>query len=140
MKYFLLYLFLEVMISVNIASAIGGFATFFVIVGSAFLGIVLLINFRLSLMMHLQALAQRQISLGMFEQLNLWGVLGAFLLILPGFLTDILGVVMQFSVVTTLFASKALHVRKGENPTPFQRGYDDEIIDVDVIDDRSVKQ
>lgn len=50
MVYFLIYLFLEVLISVNISSAIGGLATFFEILASAFIGIAILVNFRNTLL------------------------------------------------------------------------------------------
>ncbi len=42
MIYFLIYLFFEVIVSVNIASAIGSLATFFEIIGSALLGFIIL--------------------------------------------------------------------------------------------------
>ena len=136
MKYFLIYLFLEVMVSVNIASAIGAVATFVELVVSAILGIILLANMRITLMQNLNALMQGEISLESFQRLNLWTIVGAILLILPGFLGDIVGLLLQFSSIVTLFVSKFLHVKDEDNSTQyFKQGKEDEIIDVEVIDD-----
>ena len=136
MKYFLIYLFLEVVVSLNIGSRIGVMATFAELVGSALLGGILLANFRLTLMQNMSALMQGEISPSSFQRLNLWAIIGAILLILPGFLGDIIGLLLQFGSLVTLLASKFLHV-KDENPTTphFKQGDHDEIIDVEVIDD-----
>jgi len=136
-KYFLIYLFLEVMVSVNVASEIGAMATFVELVLSAFVGIILLANMRITLMQNLSALMQGEISLQSFQKLNLWTIVGAILLILPGFLGDIIGLLLQFSSIVTLFVAKFLHVKE-DTPFPphhFKQGKEDEIIDVEVIDD-----
>lgn len=137
MKYFLIYLFLEVMVSVNVASEIGAMATFVELVLSALVGIILLANMRITLMQNLSALMQGEISLQSFQKLNLWTIVGAILLILPGFLGDIIGLLLQFSSIVTLFVAKFLHVKE-DTPFPphhFKQGKEDEIIDVEVIDD-----
>ena len=136
MKYFLIYLLIEVMVSANIATAIGFFATFVELVVSAFLGLILLANMRITLMQNLNALMQGEISIESFQRLNLWTIVGAILLILPGFLGDIVGLLLQFSSIVTLFVSKFLHVKDEDNSTHyFKQGKEDEIIDVEVIDD-----
>ena len=136
MKYFLIYLFFEVMVSVNVASSIGAVATFVELVLSAFIGVILLANMRITLMQNLSALMQGEISVESFQRLNLWTIVGAILLILPGFLGDILGLLLQFSSIITLFVSKFLHVKEDNPPHHFRReGKEDEIIDVEIIDD-----
>ncbi|RUM65810.1 MAG: FxsA family protein, partial [Sulfurimonas sp.] len=102
MIYFFIYLFLEVVISTNIASLIGGVATFFELIFSAMIGIILLVNFRTTLIKNLQSVSADNLDLRRLQELNLFTVIGAFLLIAPGFLTDIIGVLMQFSVVVSL--------------------------------------
>lgn len=140
MKYFLIYLFLEVFVSVNIASSIGAFATFAEIVFSGILGILLLVNFRVTLMQNLNALMQRQISIDAFQKLNLWSIVGALLFLLPGFLGDIVALLLQFSFITTLFARKVLHVKEEESVSShFKQGKKSEIIDVEVIDEPRLK-
>ena len=141
MKYFLVYLLLEVFISVNISSNIGAMATFLEIVLSAMFGFVLLANFRNTLMESMQALQRRAISMQEFQKLNAFTLLGALLLIIPGFFSDIVGLFLQFGFFATLFAKKILHVKDNIDIDDIQninrRKEDDEIIDVEVIDDRT---
>lgn len=133
MKYlFLVYLFAEVMLTTTIASSIGGFVTFLEILFSAFLGMALLVNMRYTLSVHFQALMQQKISPEAFASVSLWSFLGALLLILPGFLTDIVGVLLQWSVISTLFANRALHVNQEK---PLNQPFHGDVIDVEVIED-----
>lgn len=139
MIYFLVYLLLEVFVSVNISSAIGSLWTYIEIIGSAFVGFILLANFRVTLIESMNALARKSISIQEFQKLNAFALLGAILLIVPGFFTDIVGIFLQFSFFATLFARKVLHVKdiKEDTQSTYIRKFDDEIIDVEVIDDSS---
>lgn len=138
MRYFLIYLFLEIFVSVNISSHIGALATFLEVVFSAIVGFILIANFRVTFFESMMALQQRTISMQEFQKLNTFTLLGAILLIIPGFLSDIVGLSLQFGFFATLFAKKILHVKE---PKDFQyhntRKDDDEIIDVEVIDEHS---
>lgn len=136
MKFFLVYLFFEVFVSLNIATQIGVMNTFLELIGSALLGGILIANFRVTLMENLRALMQGEISFASFQRLNLWSILGAFLLILPGFLGDIIGLLLQFSSLVTLFVSKFLPKQEEPFTPPFKQGGHDDIIDVEVIDER----
>jgi UPF0716 family protein affecting phage T7 exclusion len=83
---------------------------------------------------------QRHISVNAFQKLNLWSIVGALLFILPGFLGDIVALLLQFGFITTLFASKAYHVKEEEGlPSQFKQGKNSEIIDVEVIDEPRLK-
>ncbi|MDX1295422.1 MAG: FxsA family protein, partial [Sulfurimonadaceae bacterium] len=106
MIYFLIYLFLEVVISVNIASALGGITTFFELILSAMIGVAILFNFRNTLAENMKAVSYNCINLQQFQELNLFTLFGAVLLILPGFLTDMIGLLMQFSVFTTMLVNR----------------------------------
>lgn len=123
------------MVSVNMASAIGAVATFAELVLSAVIGLILLANMRITLMQNLNALMQGEISIESFQRLNLWTIVGAILLILPGFLGDIVGLLLQFSSIVTLFVLKFFHDKEENPPHHFRQGNEDEIIDVEVIDD-----
>ncbi len=139
MNYFLVYLLIEVLVSVNISSQIGAFATFLEIVFSAIVGFMLLGNFRNTLAESMKAMQNRTISIQEFQKLNAFTLLGALLLIIPGFFSDIVGLFLQFSFFATLFAKKILHVKDNIDIEDIQhtRKEDDEIIDVEVIDDRT---
>ena len=135
MFYFLIYLFLEVIVSTQISSYIGGLATFFEIIGSAVLGIVILMNFRSTFMQNLQAVSVHRIDLEEFQRLNIFTIIGAILLILPGFLTDIVGILLQFSVITSMFVNQ-YNVKSTNYKTQDDfKKKDDDVIDVEVISD-----
>jgi UPF0716 family protein affecting phage T7 exclusion len=139
MIYFLLYLFLEVIISTNIASAIGGLMTFFAIIVTAFIGVSILVNFRKTLVENMTAVSYNCIDLEQFQRLNLFTLFGAILLIIPGFLTDIIGIIMQFSVFTSMLVNR-YHV-KSDNCKTFTEEKniqkDSDVIDVEIISDNT---
>ena len=129
------------MISTNIASAIGGFSTFLEIIVSAMIGFSLIANFRYTFFESLNALNNRTISIEEFQKLNAFSLLGAVLLILPGFFSDILGALLQFSFFATLFAKNILHVRNSKKYENFNnKGKDnDDVIDVEIIEHNTDK-
>ena len=138
MIYFIIYLFLEVLVSVNISSAIGGLATFFEIMLTAFIGISILINFRKTLVENMTAVSYNCIDLEQFQKLNLFTLIGAILLILPGFLTDIIGILLQFSAFTSMIVNR-YHVKSGRCNTSYEgeninNKKDSDVIDVEVIE------
>jgi UPF0716 protein FxsA len=144
MIYFVIYLFLEVLVSVNISSSIGGLATFFEIVLTAFIGISILVNFRTTLLHNITAVSYHAIDLKEFQRLNLFTIIGAILLIIPGFMTDILGALMQFSVFTSMLVNR-YNVKSGnykpghnsENINNIEKNIqkDSDVIDVEIISD-----
>lgn len=138
MIYFLLYIFLEIMVSVQIASFIGPLLTFAEVVGSAIVGIVLLANFRMAFSQNIIALMQQQMSLDDFEKQNVAMLLGAILLVVPGFLTDIIGLFLQFGAFGNLFARRMFHLKprspKGRyDNDQFNQG-EESVIDVEIIE------
>ncbi|MDD3463328.1 MAG: FxsA family protein [Sulfurospirillaceae bacterium] len=135
MRYFLVYLFLEVFVSVNISSKIGALWTFVEIILSAVVGVLLLANAKNTLFESMQALQNRVISMDEFKKLNAFSILGALFLILPGFFGDIVGLFLQFGFFATLFAKKVLHVRDVEDEFgSIKKEYNDEVIDVEIIE------
>ncbi|MDD3325287.1 MAG: FxsA family protein [Sulfurospirillaceae bacterium] len=135
MRYFLVYLFLEVFVSVNISSKIGALWTFVEIILSAVVGVLLLANAKNTLFESMQALQNRVISMDEFKKLNAFSILGALFLILPGFFGDIVGLFLQFGFFATLFAKKVLHVRDVEDKFgSIKKEYNDEVIDVEIIE------
>ncbi len=139
MIYFLVYLFLEVLISVNISSQIGGLLTFVEIMFSALIGISILVNFRKTLMENFAAISSQKIDLQEFQKLNLFTLLGAIFLIIPGFFTDILGILLQFSIVTTMFVNR-YYVKSNNSKYDYdsnQDKKDQDVIDVEIISNNS---
>ncbi len=141
MIYFVIYLFLEVIISVNISSEIGGLATFFEIMATALFGITLLVNFKETLIENIQAISMQKIDFLEFQRLNLFTLLGALLLILPGFLTDIVGILLQFSVFTSMLVNRYGVESQKSNSSFYEQQNnlkkDSDVIDVEIISDDS---
>ena len=134
------YLFLEVLVSYEIIDVIGVLGFVLEIILTALLGFFILINFRLFLGDALLRLRERQISYEAFVSSNIFRILGAILLILPGGLTDILGILMQFSTLGFMFVQpfvKPFAKPAGRN---FSQDFkhdsnpQNEIIDVEVIE------
>lgn len=151
MIYFILYLFLEVMISSSVASAIGGFSTFLEILFTAILGVFILKNFKYSLTDSINKARTGQITQEEFIKTNVGRGIGALLLIIPGFFTDGLGIILQFGFMVTLFSKIFKFKTPQQNHTQYSNDFEfkqtnhnnttykgnkhEEIIDVEIIDD-----
>jgi len=140
MPYLLLYLFIETLVSVAIASSIGGLLTFFEIIISAFVGFVIIATFNYSVRDSLEAVARGEMSQSEFQKMNLASIGGAILLIIPGFFTDIVGLLLQFKKIASIFATRILKLKnkdqniQEEKFDPFTKKGEDDVIDVEVID------
>ena len=158
MPYILVYLFFEVIVSTYFASKLGGFVSFILIILTAFIGITLLRTFKYSLSQNIKDLTSGNITQEDFIKTNMAKALGAILLIVPGFFTDILGILLQFGILTMMF-SKIFKMKPTNNSTNTQYTYtnyantnpsgnnfdysnqpkqnDDDIIDVEIIEDHT---
>ena len=127
------------MVSTNIASLLGGFFTFLSIIFTAFIGISILLNFRKTLVENMTAVSYNCIDLNQFQRLNLFTLFGAILLIIPGFLTDIMGVIMQFSALTSMLVNR-YNVKSGTCKNTYDTNHvkkDNNVIDVEIIDNNT---
>jgi len=132
MIYFLIYLFIEIFVTYEFTSIVSPFGTFLEILVSGFFGVFILRTLQFSLMDSMQKVLRREISQEEFISIGLFKLVGAFLLILPGVFSDILGILMQFDFFATFVARKFLPKR--ETPkSPFDEG---DIIDVEIIEDK----
>lgn len=133
MIYFLIYLFLEVIITVEVASRIGGLMMFAEIMGSALIGIAILFNFRSTLVSNIMELKEGRINANGFYQRNLLSLLGAILLILPGIFTDIIGILIHVGLVGSLIISHFMPKYPKQNQS--HQPKDDHVIDAEIISD-----
>lgn len=154
MVYIFLYLFLEVMVSTFFASMLGGLLTFVEIVFSAIIGIYILQTFKYSMGENIRELASGNITQDEFFAKNMNKAVGAIMLIIPGFFTDIVGLLLLFGlftfILTKLFSFKT---KKNNTQTSYNTNQqtfyytnntnyentkrsnnDEDIIDVEVID------
>ncbi|MCF6200971.1 MAG: FxsA family protein [Hydrogenimonas sp.] len=137
MIYFLLYLFLEIFVSVEISAAIGPFWTFIEVILSAVAGLLLLTNFRYTFFENMRAMMAGEITPESFQNQNIAALLGAILLIIPGFLTDIIGLLLQFGIFSSFVARRFFGrnrpVKRGGIEDEFNEGECD-VIDVEILD------
>lgn len=103
----------------------GFFPVFMEMIISAFIGAALLLNIRFSFMQSLLSLMQGRLGLVDIFSGNLAKVIGAALLILPGVLCDIIGILLL------VFAYAILRQSDEKRDKSFQR---DEVIDIEVSD------
>jgi UPF0716 family protein affecting phage T7 exclusion len=135
-------------VSTFFASMLGGFLTFIEIVLSAIIGMSILKTFEYSLNENIINLTQGKITQDEFMAKNMNKALGAILLIIPGFFTDILGVFLLLGLFTFIlgkiftFSPKNNNTQNSYNytysnysqTTQKRRNNDEDIIDVEIID------
>ena len=145
MIYFLIYLFIEVMVSSYFITTLGGLNTFLEILLSAFIGVYILNNFKYSFNENIEKIRSGKITQEEFIKTNASKSFGALLLIAPGFFTDIVGLLLQFGVFVTLvgkifstkqpkdpFSNYSTNTEYNKQP---KKELHDEIIDVEIIND-----
>ena len=123
MRFFLFYLFIETVVSVQFASALGGLMTFLEFIVSAIIGSTILKNLNLNVKDNLQKVQQGQISQGDFTKMHITALIGAILLIIPGFFTDIIGIILQFENFSLPFVRKFIKPKNEANNSEFRATY-----------------
>ena len=121
-----MYLIIEVFVSYEVIDIIGVLGFVLEILVSAFLEFGILLNFRLFFGEALGKLRSREMTYEAFVGSNIFRILGAILLILPGAFTDILGLLMQFSVFGLMLVKPFVKVDSAKQHS--------DIIDVEVIE------
>lgn len=134
--FFFGYLFFEVIVSVQIAGLLGGIGTFLEIMLTGMIGVALLSNIKTTMAESFQAMSNNCITMKEFQELNIFALLGAILLVLPGIFSDFIGVLMQFSVFTAMIITRYTKMKNTCNPTQGEEN----VIDAEIIDnDTSLK-
>ena len=134
MKMLLLtYFFIEVIVTITLGGSIGGLNTFFEIVMYAVIGTMIIMNFRKVLMHSLAAVMSGKMSSQELVQGNILTLVGAVLLILPGFVSDLIGLFLQFSFIKSLLRKQVKQPYSQTNQSYSKKG-DDDVIDVEIIE------
>lgn len=139
----LIYFFLEVYTTIEIGGAIGGLATILIMIFTALFGIWILKSYKSILSESLFGLMQGTKTVRSLIAGNLLALLGAILLIIPGFLSDFMGLLMQMGFISTFFVNR-LNIKPNkenqyyntQNSYQTQKG-DDDVIDVEIIEHTS---
>ena len=127
------FLLLELYLSLEVGENIGFLWSAIWIVVSMLVGVRLLQTSPLSLMGNLDSVSRGKLSMQSFQNASTAYLLGAILLIIPGVLTDFLGL-LSFSYAKYLqFVAKIT-----PEQTKFDRKKgDDNVIDVEIIDEHT---
>jgi UPF0716 protein FxsA len=132
MIYFLIYIFIEIFVSYEFTSIFSPLGMFFEVLLTAIVGFFIFRTLQFSLVDSMQKVLRREISQEEFISIGLFKLIGAFLLILPGIFSDMLGALMQFDEFGAFVARQFLP--KKEEKNPFDN--EDDIIDVEIIESK----
>lgn len=130
MFYFLIYLATEIFLLIQFVDSFGGWGFVIELFLSAFVGFMLLARFQASLIRNTRAFFANELDQKEMGSLGIMSMLGAILLIMPGILTDLIGLLLQFN----LFGSMAIN-RSNVKYKKNQKEEDSDVIDVEVVSD-----
>jgi UPF0716 family protein affecting phage T7 exclusion len=124
-------LLLELFLSLKMGENIGFMWSVLWIVASMMLGFRLLQSSSLSMIGNLNAVRSGKLSMKNFQNAATSYLAAAILLIIPGVLTDFLGVIALSYTFYLQFIAKITPEQKNNN---FKKQGDDNVIDVEIID------
>jgi len=128
------FLFLELYLSLKVGENIGFFGSLIWIILSFMIGMILLQKSSQTMMGNMTAMRQGKLDMKKFQNASMSYLAGAILLIIPGVLSDFLGVFALFYTFYLQFVAKITPEQKHKN---FKKQGDDNVIDVEIIDEHS---
>jgi UPF0716 family protein affecting phage T7 exclusion len=132
MKIFVVpFLLLELFFSLKMGENIGFVWSVMWIVMSMILGFKLLQSSSSTMRGHMQAVQSGKLSMKSFQSVATSYLIAAILLIIPGVLSDFLGV---FALCYTLYLQFVAKITPESRNTNFKNKGDDNVIDVEIIE------
>ena len=128
MLYFLAYLFFEILITYEFATIFTPFGLFLEVLFSAIVGFIIIRDLNFALFENMQRVLKREITEQEFISIGLFRFVGAILLIIPGVLTDIVGILLMFEFFAKWFAKKFFMSKENYK--------DNDIIEVEIIEEK----
>ena len=126
--YFLVYLFVEILVSYEFAKIFTPFGLFLEVIFSAFVGVYIIRTLHFSMFEEMQKVLRREISEEEFLAAGVFRLIGAVLLIIPGVFSDILGVLFLMEPFARWIGKKIFPKRE------YPKYKDDDIIDVEIVE------
>ena len=124
------FLIAELILSLKVVETIGALWSVVWIIGTIFIGMALLKNSQYAIFGSLNAVSRGKLDLQSFQNASMAYMLGAILLIIPGILSDTIGVLALLYTLYLQFVAKITPEKTNLN----QEG-EDNVIDVEVIDE-----
>ena len=125
------FLIAELILSLKVVETIGALWSVVWIIGTMILGSILLKNSQYAIFSSLSDVSRGKLDLQSFQNASMAYMLGSLLLIIPGILSDTLGIMALGYTLYLQFVAKITP----EKPNFTQEG-DDDVIDVEVIDEQ----
>ena len=133
MLFVLIYFILELLVSIKVGIAIGfGWSAVWVI-GTSILGAILLRLSPYAIMDSFNHIAFKKFNIIDAQNAAISYILGAILLIIPGVISDILGI---FLLLYTIYLRSFAKIAPEFKNSNYKKG-DDDVIDVEIIDSSS---
>jgi UPF0716 family protein affecting phage T7 exclusion len=126
------FLLLELFLSLSVGENIGFMWSALWIVASMMLGFRLLQSSSLSMMGNINAVKSGKLSMKNFQNAATSYLAAAVLLIIPGVLSDFLGVI---ALVYTFYLQFVAKITPEQTNNNFKKQGDDNVIDVEIIDE-----
>ena len=130
---FLGYLFFEILFSYEFARIFTPFGLFLEVLISAGVGVYIIKNLHLSLASDMQKVLRREISEEEFITSGFFKLIGAFLLIIPGVFSDIIGILFLMEPFARWVAKK-IFPPQNVYKYHYKDSNNDEIIDVEIVE------
>ena len=128
------FLLLELYLSLSVGEKIGFLWSAIWIVFTFIIGVQLLRLSPFAVMGNLDAVTRGKLSLQGFQSVSTSYFIGAILLIIPGVLTDILGV---FALLYTLYLQFVAKITPDQTNFKSEKQGEDNVIDVEIIDEHT---
>ncbi|HFQ61255.1 MAG TPA: FxsA family protein [Epsilonproteobacteria bacterium] len=128
------FLFLELYLSLKVGEEIGFLGSVIWIMLSFFVGMTLLQRSSYTMMGNMNAMRQGKLDMKKFQNASMSYLAAAILLIIPGVLTDFLGLV---ALAYTFYLQFVAKITPEQKNTHFKKQGDDDVIDVEIIDEHS---
>ena len=133
--YFLGYLFLEIVFSYEFMKIFTPLGFFIETLITAIVGVYIIRNIHFSLSENMIKVLRREISEEEFISIGIFKFIGAVLLFIPGFFSDILGALFLFEPFARWVARKFLPKEDIHIYTSKKEYDDSDIIDVEIIEE-----
>ena len=133
MLFILIYFILELLVSIKVGITIGFGWSVVWVVGTSILGVILLRLSPYAIMDSFNQIAFKKLNIKDAHNAAISYILGAILLIIPGVISDILGILL---LLYTIYLRSFAKIAPEYENSKFKKG-DDDVIDVEIIDNSS---